>query len=161
MGTLARPCVDDGSSDGQECPSYLLRSGGDEAMSKKHRLADLQMAIMQVLWEKGEATVAQVRESLLPDRELAYTTVGTMLTKMEQKGQLTHRVEARVNVYKPAIKPDQVKRRMLTDLAERLFAGDVGDLVCCLLDGVDVSPDDLAEIKRLIRRKEQELKGAE
>ncbi|MBC7816106.1 MAG: BlaI/MecI/CopY family transcriptional regulator [Planctomycetaceae bacterium] len=129
-------------------------------MSKKHRLADLQMAIMQVLWEKGEATVAQVRESLLPSRELAYTTVGTMLTKMEQKGQLTHRVDARVNVYKPAIKPDQVKRRMLTDLADRLFAGDVTDLVCCLLDGVDVSSDDLAELKKLIRRKEQELGDA-
>ena len=126
-------------------------------MSKKHRLADLQMAIMQVLWDKSEATVAQVREALLPDRELAYTTVGTMLSKMEANGQVTHRVSERVNIYKPAIKPDQVKRRMLTDLAERLFAGDVGDLVCCLLDGVDVSSDDLAEIKRLIRRKEQEL----
>ena len=126
-------------------------------MSRKHRLADLQMAIMQVLWDKGEATVAQVRESLAPERDLAYTTVGTMLTKMEQNGQVTHRVVTRVNVYRPAIKPDQVKRRMLTDLAERLFAGDVGDLVCCLLDGVDVSADDLAEIKRLIWRKEQEL----
>ena len=126
-------------------------------MSRKHRLADLQMAIMQVLWNKSEATVAQVREALLPDRELAYTTVGTMLSKMEANGQVTHRSDGRVNIYKPAIKPDHVKRRMLTDLAERLFAGDVGDLVCCLLDGVDVSPDDLAEIKRLIRRKEQEL----
>ena len=126
-------------------------------MSKKHRLADLQMAIMQVLWNKSEATVAQVREALLPDRELAYTTVGTMLSKMEANGQVSHRSDGRVNIYKPAIKPDHVKRRMLTDLAERLFAGDVGDLVCCLLDGVDVSPDDLAEIKRLIRRKEQEL----
>ena len=126
-------------------------------MSRKHRLADLQMAIMQVLWDKSEATVAQVREALLPDRELAYTTVGTMLSKMEGNGQVTHRSDGRVNIYKPAIKPDQVKRRMLTDLAVRLFAGDVGDLVCCLLDGVDVSPDDLAEIKRLIRRKEQEL----
>ena len=126
-------------------------------MSKKHRLADLQMAIMQVLWNKSEATVAQVREALLPDRELAYTTVGTMLSKMEANGQVTHRSDGRVNIYKPAIKLDHVKRRMLTDLTERLFAGDVGDLVCCLLDGVDVSPDDLAEIKRLIRRKEQEL----
>ena len=123
-------------------------------MSRKHRLADLQMAIMQVLWDKSEATVAQVREALLPDRELAYTTVGTMLSKMEANGQVTHRSDGRVNIYKPAIKPDHVKRRMLSDLAERLFAGDVGDLVCCLLDGVDVSPDDLTEIKRLIRRKE-------
>lgn len=126
-------------------------------MSRKHRLADLQMAIMRVLWNMGEATVAQVRESLAPERELAYTTVGTMLAKMEANGQVTHRVAARVNVYRPSIKPDQVKRRMLTDLADRLFAGDVTDLVCCLLDGVDVSPDDLAELKRLIRRKEQEL----
>ena len=126
-------------------------------MSRKHRLADLQMAIMQVLWDKSEATVAQVREALLLDRELAYTTVGTMLSKMEVNGQVTHRSDGRINIYKPAIKPDHVKRRMLSDLAEQLFAGDVGDLVCCLLDGVDVSPDDLTEIKRLIRRKEQEL----
>lgn len=76
---------------------------------------------------------------------------------MEVNGQVTHRSDGRVNIYKPAIKPDHVKRRMLSDLAERIFAGDVGDLVCCLLDGVDVSPDDLTEIKRLIRRKEQEL----
>lgn len=51
-------------------------------MSRKHQLAELQLAIMHVLWERGEATVGEVRDALEPERSLAYTTVGTMLAKM-------------------------------------------------------------------------------
>ena len=54
-------------------------------MAKKHQLAELQLAIMQVLWRQGEATVADVRKSLAPERELAHTTVGTMLAKMRKR----------------------------------------------------------------------------
>ena len=127
-------------------------------MSRKHHLAELQMAIMQVLWDRGEATVAEVRESLAPSRALAYTTGGTMLTKMENNGQVSHRSTGRVNVYRAAIRPDQVKQSMVSDLASRLFEGNVTDLVCHLLDGCDVSRDELAELKKLIRQKERELK---
>ena len=59
-------------------------------MARKYQLADLQLAIMQVLWERGEATVSEVREALAPDRELAHTTVGTMLARMEEAGQVSH-----------------------------------------------------------------------
>ena len=127
-------------------------------MSRKHHLAELQMAIMQVLWDRGEATVAEVRESLAPNRDLAYTTVGTMLTKMENNGQVAHRSTGRVNVYRAAIGPDQVKQSMVSDLASRLFEGNVTDLVCHLLDGCEVSRGELAELKKLIRQKERELK---
>jgi BlaI family penicillinase repressor len=127
-------------------------------MSKKHRPAELQLAIMQVLWERGEATVAEVREALLPERQLAYTTVGTMLAKMETKGQVRHRSHGRVNVYRPALSRDKVTRSMVGDLAERLFGGDVTELVCHLLDDRAISREELAELNRLIRRKEQELR---
>jgi BlaI family penicillinase repressor len=123
----------------------------------KHRLADLQMAIMQTLWSRGESTVAEVRESLAPDRELAHTTVGTMLARMESQGLVTHRSVGRANLYQAATEPEQVKRSMVSDLAERLFAGDVTDLVCHLLDGCEISRDELANLKKLIRQKEKEL----
>ncbi len=127
-------------------------------MGKKHHLAELQLAIMHALWERGEATVSEVRDALAPERLLAYTTVGTMLAKMEEKGHVAHRSDGRVNVYRPLIRQDQVNRSMVTDLADRLFNGDVTQMVCHLLDGSEVTPQSLAELKRLIRQKEKELK---
>jgi predicted transcriptional regulator len=129
-------------------------------MSKKHRPAELQLAIIQVLWERGEATVGEVREALLPKRPLAYTTVGTMLSKMEERGQVTHRSDGRVNVYRAKIRRDKVSRSMVKDLAQRLFAGDVTQMVAHLLDGCEAGPEELAELKKLIRHKEQELRDA-
>lgn len=126
-------------------------------MGRKHHLAELQLAIMHVLWERGAATVSEVRDALVPERSLAYTTVGTMLSKMEEKGQVAHRSDGRVNVYRPLVRQDQVSRSMVTDLADRLFNGDVTQMVCHLLDGSEVTPQSLAELKRLIRQKEKEL----
>jgi BlaI family transcriptional regulator, penicillinase repressor len=123
----------------------------------KHRLADLQLAIMHVLWDRGEATVSEVQKALQPARPLAYTTVGTMLSKMEGNGQVAHRVEGRVNVYRATLPREKVSRSMVSDLAQRLCAGDITKLVCHLLDECSVSREELAALKKLIRQKEQEL----
>ncbi len=123
----------------------------------KHRLADLQLAIMHVLWDKGEATVGDVQKILAPDRPLAYTTVGTMLAKMEANGQVAHRVDGRVNIYRAVLKQENVSRSMISDLAQRLCEGDITQLVCHLLDECDVSREELTALKKLIRQKEQEL----
>ncbi len=126
-------------------------------MAKKYQLAELQLAIMHVLWERGEATVSDTREALKPGRALAHTTVGTMLAKMEEKGYVRHRTDSRVNVYRAAIRQDQVKKSMVTDLADRLFQGDVTQMVCHLLDSREITSENLAELRKLIRHKEQEL----
>ena len=77
----------------------------------KHRLADLQLAIMHVLWDRREATVGDVQKALALDRPLAYTTVGTMLSKMEVNGQVTHRVNGRVNVYRAKLQRKRFRVR--------------------------------------------------
>jgi predicted transcriptional regulator len=128
-------------------------------MKEKHHLAALQLAIMEVLWERGEATVAQVREALKKARPLAHTTVGTMLTKMERNGQVRHRADGKVNVYRPAVRKEKVRRSMVSNLAASLFAGDVTQMVSHLLDGRDVSREELARLKSLIRQKEAEHDG--
>ena len=128
-------------------------------INKEHRLADLQLAIMQILWEQEEATVAEVRDVLNGERDLAYTTVSTMLTKMERNGQVTHRTEGRVHIYRPAIEQETVSRSMVTDLAARLFHGDVTQMVAHLLDGCDVDPAELGRLKALVRQKEQEARN--
>jgi len=129
-------------------------------MSERHRLAELQLAIMQILWSRGEATVGQVREDLAQQgRELAYTTVATMLSKMEGNGQVDHRTEGRVLVYRPALQREKVHHWMVSDLTSRLFGGSVTDMMAQLLDGCEVSPDELDRLKTLIREKEQEVRG--
>ncbi|QDU41910.1 Penicillinase repressor [Symmachiella dynata] len=125
-----------------------------------HQLAALQLAIMRVLWKRGEATVADVREDLHDERPLAYTTIATMLAKMERKGYVAHRIEGRAHIYRPAIDQEKVSRSMVTDLADRLFAGDVTQMVAHLLDGCDVDADELARLKALIRAREKEDRDA-
>lgn len=130
-------------------------------MTRKHQLAELQLAIMQVLWDRGESTVSEVREALKPARKLAHTTVGTMLTRMVEANQVTHRSAGRANVYRAKLKREQVNRTMVSDLTDRLFGGDITQLMCQLLDGDKVGSDELKRLKQLIRDKEKELRDAE
>ncbi len=127
-------------------------------MAKEYRLAELQLAIMQVLWSHGAATVGEVREALLPNRKLAYTTVGTMLAKMEEHGYVKHQSHGRQNIYEASIAEQQVSRSMVDDLVRRLFGGDVSQMVCQLLGNADVTPATIASLKKLIRKREQELR---
>jgi len=130
-------------------------------MSRKPQLASLQLAIMRLLWQKEEATVADVRDLLAAEgRELAYTTVATMLAKMERKGQVAHRAEGKAFVFHPLLRQEQVSRSMVADLAQRLFGGDVTLMVSHLLDGCDLSAGELTRLKALIRKKEQEDRHA-
>ena len=130
-------------------------------MNRKPQLASLQLAIMRILWKKELATVADVRDELACEgRELAYTTVATMLAKMERKGQVGHRAGAKAFVYHPLLRQENVSRSMVADLADRLFGGDVPLMVSHLLDGCELSHDELARLKSLIRKKEQEDRHA-
>ena len=123
-------------------------------------LTDLQLEIMGVLWARGEATAVDVREALA--RDLAPTTVSTLLSRLERKGVVTHRTEGRQFVFRAAVEEARVKRSLvgeLGELADRLFAGDVAELVTQLLAESDVGPDDLARVREMIERREAELRG--
>ena len=126
-------------------------------MPKDYQLADLQLAIMQVLWEKGEATVGEVHEALFEQRKLAYTTIATMLVKMEEKNYVTHRTLQRQHIYKAAIKQEKVNQSMVNDLVKRLFHGDITEMVSQLLGTSNVTPEVIANLKKMIRQREQEL----
>jgi len=112
----------------------------------KHTLGELQHAIMQVLWARDEATVAEVHEALFDERGLAPTTIATMLRKMEDKGVVAHRVEDRHFVYQATVSEDAVRSTMVSELLERLFAGDPAALVSHLVADHNI---DEAEVERL------------
>jgi len=125
------------------------------AIDPTHQLGDLQLAIMRVLWARGEATVAEVHAALEPERGLAPTTIATMLTKMEDKGVVAHRSEGRRFIYRPTVSESEVQRAMLADLTQRLFLGDVTAVVSQLLDTTQVDAEELAQLRSLIARHQQ------
>ena len=123
-------------------------------------LTELQLEIMAVLWARGEATAADVRDAL--DRDLAQTTVSTLLSRLEKRGLVMHRTEGRQYVYRAVVEEARVRRSVvsdLTEMADRLFAGDVAELVTQLLSESDVDADDLARVRSMIERREAELRG--
>ena len=120
-----------------------------------HRLGDLQLRIMQVLWERGEASVAQVLADLPDDKELAYTTVATMLRKMETRRLVTHRTEGRSFIYRALIAAEEVSRSMADHWVDRLFAGSLIDAVSHLLTTREVSRKELLALERLIEERKR------
>ncbi len=116
----------------------------------EHTLGDLQHAIMKVLWERAEATTADVHEALLSERGLAITTIATMLRKMEDKGVVRHRVDGRQFVYSATVSATQVRRSMVTELIERLFEGDAKALVAHLVSEREIDATDLQELRRRV-----------
>jgi BlaI family penicillinase repressor len=119
-------------------------------MSHARRLGDLQLLIMRCLWRRGEATVAQVHETLRPDRRLALTTVATMLRKMEDKELVRHRLEGRQFVYRPVVAEQDVRRSMIGDLIQRLFDGDARALLNHLLTEGEIDADELEELQSMV-----------
>jgi BlaI family transcriptional regulator, penicillinase repressor len=114
------------------------------------RLGDLQLRILRILWQNDEATVTEVIDALGRGSRLAYTTVATMLRKMEARGLVRHRVEGRTFIYKALVGEEQVSRKMTDHLLERLFQGSLAGMVSHLLSTHEVSVEELSELERLI-----------
>jgi predicted transcriptional regulator len=121
-----------------------------------YRLGDLQLRIMKVLWDRNGASVGDVHESLGVEAGLAYTTVATMLRKMEARGLVKHASEGRRFIYRAAIAPDVVTRSMAHDVLERLFEGRLADMLDHLLSTREISRDELRELERLIRERKKQ-----
>jgi predicted transcriptional regulator len=119
-------------------------------MSKIHTLGDLQLAILRVLWSRGEASAADVHGALEEERGLAPTTIATMLTKMEKRGVVSHRSVGRKFIYRPRVSEGEVQRSMVSALTEQLFLGNPAALVSHLIAEHEIDPAELAQLKALL-----------
>ena len=122
------------------------------ARPKADRLTPLELDIMNILWRLGSANVQSVQEAL--PRELAYTTVQTVLNILHRKGKVKRAKRDRAFLYTPAVSQNQVARRAVTDVVDRLFGGSAESLVMSLLETRQLTPEKLDRLKRLIRTKE-------
>lgn len=125
-------------------------------------LTELQIALMRVLWDRGESTVQEVQAAL--DRTLAQSTVATLLRRLEKRGLVTHRVDGRQYVYRAEIDERRARDSMVREfaaLSERLFDTDLASLVSHLLSARDVDRGDLERIRVLIEARERALHEGE
>ena len=119
---------------------------------RTYRLGDLQLKIMRILWQIAPASVAEVQEKL-DGEPLAYTTVATMLRKMEDRHLVRHREQQRKFIYEAAVSAADVTQSMADDLVDRLFEGNMAAAVSHLLQSREVSSDELARLEQLIRQR--------
>jgi BlaI family transcriptional regulator, penicillinase repressor len=119
-------------------------------MPERHEITELQLAILRLLWERGEASVAELWEALHEERGLAQTTVATLVARLQRRGIVARRTRDRQYVYRATITEADVQHSMVSELKERLFAGDTAALVSHLISAADVSPGDLARMKQLL-----------
>src|SRR5687768_7964563 len=117
------------------------------------KLGDLQLRIMKVLWQRGEATVSDVLEEVAAPNDLAYTTVATMLRKMEARGLVAHRIEGRSFIYRARLREQEVTRSIADHFVERLFEGSLTEVVSHLLSTREVSKDELEILEQLIAQR--------
>jgi predicted transcriptional regulator len=117
---------------------------------------DLELEILKVLWSRGPCSVKQIQEGLAPARELAYTTVVTMLTIMVSKALVRKRRLGNGHVYEAVVARHVAGGSMLQELIEKVYDGSTLAVVQSLLDTADIDADELAQIRRLVNRKAKE-----
>ena len=120
------------------------------ARKKSRTLTDGEHRIMEVLWEKGSATVAEVADALQRKDGSAYTTLLTMLRIMHTKGYISCRKDGRAHVYTPKVQRETAARKAVRQLLQKFFAGSPGELVLSFLRDEDLRPEELDDLKRRI-----------
>ena len=120
-------------------------------------LGSLQQAVMEVVWEKKEATVQEVRTAIKGRKRAAYTTVLSVLQKLEKAGWVRHRPEGRAYVYSPLRSREQEGSSALWRFIDGVFRGDPMLMFQHLMDGNRLDDEALGELRRMIdaRRKER------
>jgi BlaI family penicillinase repressor len=128
------------------------------SMSKKSldHFGQLQRAVIEVVWELGEASVRQVWKRLCVKKEMAYTTVLTSMQRLERAGWLKHRVEGKKNVYLPTRSRAQAGVKSVRKFVHRMFNGNALVMFQQLVEQGELSDDELGELQKLINKKRKE-----
>ena len=115
------------------------------------RPTDAELAILRVLWERGPSTVRQVHEALGEERETGYTTSLKLMQIMAEKGHVTRDESNRTHVYAAKLTRAETQSQLISDLVDRAFGGSAAALVLQALNSDATTPEEIAEIRKLIR----------
>ncbi len=127
----------------------------DDNLPNDPGLSELQLALMQAIWARGEASTAEVAEAIRPERDLAHTTVATLLTRLEKRGLLRSRRDGRALVYRSEVDPAEVQTAAVGGLLSTWFDNKPSRLLAHLVDQGPISDDELAQMRALLAQHER------
>jgi predicted transcriptional regulator len=119
------------------------------ARRKSETLTEVELELMDVLWDKGQASVTDIVEAL-PEERLAYSSVLTMMRILEQKGYVEHEKEGRAFIYRPLVDRRQAQQSVIGYLLKRFFDNSPEQLVVNLLEHEEVGPREVKRLKQMI-----------
>jgi len=125
-------------------------------VAENNSLGPLEADIMQVVWRIRKATVQDVYEELSKDRTIAYNTVMTVMTRLAQKGVLKRQKDGRAFLYFPKTTKNEVGKGMLQYVIDKIFSGSKVPVISQLLDGAELSDEELKALERLVEKKKSE-----
>ena len=115
-------------------------------------MSELEHQLMEILWRSGPATAEQIREALAPAHALKGSTVRTVLTRLEEKGYLTHKLEGKAYVYTGIEKPRNVAVRAVRQIIDRFCDGSLEQLLVGLVENEVVDREELQKLARKLGR---------
>ena len=122
------------------------------------QLTPLELEIMNVLWETGPANVKTV-QAHMQGRDLAYTTVQTMLNILHRKGKVKRQLKDRAYVYRPVLSRQKAVTQAVGDMIDRFFGGSADSLVLNLVETRHLTPEKLARIQEIVASAEEKKHG--
>jgi predicted transcriptional regulator len=123
-------------------------------------VTDTELAILQILWDRGESSRRQITDILYPGgSEAHYATVQNLLGRLERKGFVRHRRDGNVLVFRPRIDRGELIRRRLQGLADKLCGGAVAPLVMNLVKSQPLAPEELDELYEFLREQRKRVKA--
>jgi BlaI family penicillinase repressor len=126
--------------------------------NSEQSLTPLELEIMNVLWETGPANVQMV-QAQIKGRNLAYTTVQTMLNVLHRKGKVKRQLKERAYLYRPVLSRKKAITHAVGDMLDRFFGGSADSLVMSLVETRQLTPERLARIQKLLEQSQEEKHG--
>jgi predicted transcriptional regulator len=127
-------------------------------MGKLPKPTEAELAILHVLWQRGPSTVRQVHEALSELRKTGYTTVLKFMQIMHEKGLVSRDEAPYAHVYTASLPKEHAQRTLVTDLLDRAFEGSVSGLVLQALSSRKATPEELSEIRKILKEYERGTK---
>ena len=123
--------------------------------SREQPLTPLELEIMNVLWETGPASVQTV-QAHITGRDLAYTTVQTMLNVLHRKSKVKRQLKDRAYIYRPVFSRQKAVTQAVGEMLDRFFGGSADGLVLSLVETRHLTPEKLAQIQKLLENPREE-----
>lgn len=122
-------------------------------------LSDFELEVMQIFWDLPKLAAPEVHQMIEKKRSVTYSTVKTIIDRLEKKGALTRSGQkGRTIFYSPLVERNQLRKPMIKDFINRVFLGESQPLVAHILQEEDLSLDDISYLESLLEQRKKKLR---